>query len=104
VIYGRIRSKAIRNAAMGEACSVCELHDETIVFAHLNHSWAGKGVHQKADDIAGFFACHKCHDIYDRRRPGRIEDWELMRAMYRTWRRLIEKGVIKIVDFDCDPE
>lgn len=96
-----IRSKAIRDAANGESCTVCGRNDGTTVFCHLNESWAGKGTGQKADDI-GFFGCSFCHDVYD----GRIkqtagyhpaqEPKVIMRAMYRTIRRLWELKVISI--------
>lgn len=98
-----IRSDAIRKAANGEPCTVCGRNDGTTVFCHLNESWAGKGGNLKADDIAGFFGCQKCHDMYDGRNiPNNarlaigIEDWAIMRAMYRTWRRLWELGIITI--------
>jgi len=92
-----IRSKAIRNAAKGEACTVCNRNDGTTVFCHLNESWAGKATGQKADDIAGFFGCARCHDDYDGRRSvNPVTDWMVMRAMYRTWRRLIELGAIEV--------
>ena len=88
-----IRSKAIRAAAKDEACTVCERNDVTTVFCHLNESWAGKGMGQKADDIASFFGCHECHRKYDSMGGTGISE---LRAMYRTWRRLIDKGVIVI--------
>ena len=94
-----IRSKAITQAANGEACTVCERNDGTTVFCHLNEGWAGKGMGQKADDIAGFFGCRECHDIYDGRGGLDVIPYSndvVVRAMYRTWRRLIEKGVITI--------
>jgi hypothetical protein len=92
-----IRSKAIRNAANGEPCAVCGRNDGTTVFCHLNEGWAGKGMGQKADDIAGFFGCARCHDDYDcRRRVNPITDWMVMRAVYRTLRRLWELGIIKV--------
>src|SRR4030065_1434200 len=97
-----IRSKAITQAANGEACTVCGKNDGTTVFCHLNESWAGKGMGQKADDIAGFFGCGVCHTAYDhngkslQKYGGHTisgpDDKELMRAMYRTWVRLIELG------------
>mgnify|MGYP001569519491 CR=1 FL=1 len=90
-----IRSQAILNAASGSACTVCGTTGETVVFAHLNEAFAGKGMSQKADDIAGFFACQRCHDQYDgRTRNEDVDAWVVMRAMYRTWRALIEEGVI----------
>jgi hypothetical protein len=88
-----IRSKAIRNAAKGEACTVCGRNDGTTVFCHLNEGWAGKGMGQKADDIAGFFGCHECHRKYDSMGGTGITE---LRAMYRTWRRLIELGIIEV--------
>jgi hypothetical protein len=92
-----IRSKRITQAAKGEACTVCGSNDGTTVFCHLNESWAGKGIGQKADDIAGFFGCFDCHISYDE--PGTfgrkiLRDLDIMRAMYRTWRILWDKGII----------
>ena len=88
------RSKAITQAAKDEACTVCDRNDGTTVFCHLNESWAGKGMGQKADDFAGFFGCQKCHKDYDE--IGMIEDWLIMRAMYRTWRRLLDRGILMV--------
>ena len=99
------RSKAITQAANGEACTVCGRNDGTTVFCHLNESWAGKGMGQKADDFAGFFGCELCHTAYDNKgKPIRrgveyrlnVEDWEIMRAMYRTWRRLLDRGILLV--------
>ena len=92
-----IRSKKILAAANGEACTLCGCeNDGTVVFCHLNVLWAGKGLRQKADDIAGFFGCYECHEAYDRMEDAKCgyADWEIMRAMYRTWRRLWERGII----------
>lgn len=93
-----IRSKAIRDAANGQECMVCDRNDGTTVLAHLNNGWAGKGAGQKADDIAGFFSCSECHDKYDGRGSTRLynEDYFVMRAMYRTIRRLWELGILSI--------
>ena len=90
-----IRSKAIRKAAEGEPCTLCGKNDGTTVFCHLNESWAGKSLSKKADDIAGFFGCNECHKQYDSVSMG-LDRWEVMRAMYRTWRRLYELGIITI--------
>lgn len=90
-----IRSLAILDAAKGSACMVCGETSDTVVFAHLNESFAGKGIGQKADDFAGFFACQYCHDQYDGRiRNVDVDAWTVMRAMYRTIRALIDEGVI----------
>ena len=96
-----IRSKAITQAAKDEPCTVCGRNDGTTVFCHLNESWAGQGMGQKADDIAGFFGCHSCHTRYDAPPPigyvGDVVGPELVkRAMYRTWVRLVERGIITI--------
>jgi hypothetical protein len=92
-----IRSDAIRKAAKGEDCCVCGRYDGTTVFCHLNESWAGKGTGQKADDLGGgFFGCSSCHYLYDSTVDGRPNDADIMRAMYRTLRRLLELGVIQI--------
>lgn len=90
------RNKAILKAAKEEKCTICDMNDGTTVFCHLNTGWAGKGLQQKADDCAGFFGCSFCHDVYDGRRyrlSGPITNMEVLRAYYRTIRRLIDKGV-----------
>ena len=89
-----IRSKKILAAANGEACTVCGANNGTTVFCHLNESWAGKGIGQKADDIAGFFGCLDCHSDYDGKKLDCCSHQLIMRAMYRTWRRLWELGII----------
>jgi hypothetical protein len=92
------RNKAILKAAKGEKCTICGDECGTIVFCHLNESWAGKGLGQKVDDCAGFFGCSFCHDVYDGRRKRLGEpmaDYEILRAYYRTIRRLLDSGVLK---------
>lgn len=92
-----IRSKAVREAAEGEDCTICGKYDGTTVFCHLNEGWAGKGMGQKADDF-GFFGCSRCHNNYDGRNGAKAipETWEILRACYRTWRRLCELGIIHL--------
>lgn len=91
-----IRSKKILKAAKGEICTICDLPSDTVVFVHLDEGWAGKGLGQKADDIAGFFGCKQCHDIYANlnMHDSIISDYAVLRAMYKTWRRLWERGII----------
>ncbi len=96
------RNPAILKAAKGEACTLntelCNYNTETTVAGHLNESWAGKGMAQKADDIV-IFTCSACHDVLD----GRIQNedfeqnkyWYVSRALYLTIRRLIDKGILK---------
>lgn len=90
-----IRSQAIRDSAKDEACTICDTKDGTVVFCHLNEAYAGKGIGQKADDL-GMYLCQNHHDIYDGRKRGNIEEWEILRAFYRTLRRCVDKGLILI--------
>ena len=92
------RNGAILKAAENETCTLCKTQDGTTVFAHFNNSWAGKGTSQKADDCAGMFLCQACHHNYDN--PGisgytGFEEWEILRAYYRTIRRLLDRKILK---------
>lgn len=92
------RNPKILQAAKGQDCTlnspVCNYNPETVVFCHLNERFAGKGLSQKADDIAGFFGCSACHSLYD---SGKLEDqyFYLLRAMHRTIINLIDRGILK---------
>lgn len=97
-----IRSKAIRRAAKGEACTMnlpnlCNYDPQTVVLAHLHDESFGRG--QKADDTSGAFMCLACHTAYDLHRTG-LEPQELwpfvMRAYQRTIRRLVELDVLPL--------
>lgn len=90
-----IRSKAIRDAANGESCTVCGRNDGTTVFCHLNNGWAGKGMGKKADDLAGFFGCGECHRLYDTH-ESMPNDAQVLMALFKTTRRLWELGIISI--------
>ena len=83
------RNKKITQAAKGEDCTICGRNDETTVFSHFDNGYAGKGIGQKADDVAGLFLCATCHASLQK-----IECKEVLRAYYRTIRRLIDKGVL----------
>lgn len=95
---------AIRQAARGELCAVqiagiCRHDAEHTVLAHLPHGGGIMG--GKVDDLSSCFACDACHACIDGVRPwpgeeGEHREWYLRRAMVRTWRRLVEKGVITI--------
>ena len=91
------RNKKITQAAEGEECTHCGRQDGTVVFAHLDELFAGKGMRQKADDCAGMFLCSGCHLWYGGPGPNqdRMSDWSTLRAYYRTIRRLIDMGVLK---------
>lgn len=84
--HNHIRSKAILASAKGESCTICGIWDDTVVFCHLNESWAGKGKGIKADDIAGFYGCFKCDSKYDEPKIDLFLDDTIMRAMYLIWK------------------
>lgn len=90
------RNKKILDAAKGEMCTVNAVEacspPETTVFAHFDFHWTGKGRGQKADDCAGVFSCMACHEAIGR---NEVDDFYLLRAYYRTIRRLLDKGVLK---------
>jgi len=98
------RNKKILDAAKGQECTinspVCNYDSSTVVFAHFNDGWAGKGAGQKADDFAGAFCCARCHDYLDARITGSRElmqdkEFYWRRGMYRTIRRLLDLGILK---------
>jgi len=93
----------LRDSARGEDCTLqihpyCNGNPETTVLCHLP---SGSGMGQKSPDWFAVYGCSSCHDIID----GRIavtefDGRELTNfkgmALYRTWERMIEKGLIKI--------
>ena len=103
-VQGESVSK-ITESARGEMCmvripNVCLFHPETVIWAHANGSAAGKGMWMKSHDLLGAYACHACHDVYDRRRPAPIGStrvdielafWE---GHARSLLRLIEREII----------
>jgi hypothetical protein len=102
----RIESKAVRNAANGELCTlqiigVCQGGTESTVLAHLPDE--SHGISRKADDTSACFACAGCHDVIDGRRRwpdsedrADVHQFYMRRAQTRTIRRLVELGVISI--------
>ncbi len=94
----------IRQAARGELCTVqiagiCRHSTETTVLAHL--PFEGGIMGGKVSALSACFSCDVCHSVIDGVRPwpgdeGSHRDWYLRRAMARTWRRLVDKGVITI--------
>ena len=105
-----IRIKKIRDSAKGQDCTVnspwCNNNPETVVFAHYGEP-GEKGIGLKPDDTSGAYACSDCHDRLDLRKKwdlGLLNDygvalgsrqWHWFRAMRRTWKLLIENGVLK---------
>lgn len=96
----RIASKKILQSARGEACTLripmhCVDGNETVVAAHLQFEGGKMG--GKTDDHSIAYACYGCHTAIDQRLITPEERWYYMgRGLVRTWRKLIEKGVIKL--------
>jgi len=106
----RIMSKNARDSARGEMCTlqisgICCGGTDTTVLAHLPDE--SHGMAKKSDDISSCYACASCHDAADSRKAGiwpndawadfvANREWYFRRAMVRTWRRMIENGVIVI--------
>ncbi|MCD6006885.1 nuclease domain-containing protein [Halomonas sp. IOP_31] len=101
----RIESQAIRQAARAERCTleilgVCTHNEATTVLAHLPDE--SHGISRKSDDLSAVFGCSSCHAVIDGSSAdwpaGEYEhrEWYMRRAQTRTWRRLLELGVITI--------
>ena len=95
--------KKIRDSARGEMCTaqisgVCNGNPETTVLAHYGEP-GEKGMGLKPDDTSAAYLCSSCHDVLD----GRVKSWVPLsekesiwfKAMRRTWKLLIENGVLK---------
>lgn len=101
-----IRSKAIRESARDEPCTlqiagVCNGDTRTTVLAHLPDE--SHGMSRKSDDFPCVaYACSDCHDMIDGRTTPTLEfvqgwrEFYLRRAMTRTLRRLVQKGIVGI--------
>ena len=99
-----MKSKKIRDSARGEECTmqvfgVCNHNTDTTVYAHLNYEGGAMGA--KSPDYSGCYACSDCHDFLDGRNyyehPEKKEiEWYKGRALQRTVKRLLEKGVYKV--------
>jgi hypothetical protein len=79
--------------------SECNHDPETTVLCHLNEYEFGKGMGIKADDMAAFYGCSSCHDLYDGRAKQTMSERHMdemaFRAVIRTHIRMKEKGVLK---------
>jgi len=93
-----IKSKALRDAARGEECTLrldcCSFDPEQTVLAHLPTGRGGMGL--KAADTVAVFACMNCHDVLDGRTAGIIEADDLLRALDDTHVILIRKGILTV--------
>ena len=83
----RIRSKALRQSAMGRECTLrlpghCNADPSTSVLAHL--PFGDRGVGLKGSDQHAVIACSGCHDALDRRVPLRVPFSELLESVIRA--------------------
>lgn len=94
---------AISKSAKGEQCTlniagVCNYNPETVVLCHFPSEY--KGMATKSPDWCAGFGCSSCHDVIDDRVNGGLTDAEkefyMRRSMVRTWKRLIELGLIEV--------
>ena len=101
-----VESKAIRDAARGEACTLniagaCNYNAETTVLCHLPDE--DHGMARKSGDLSGAFGCSACHDVIDGRVPNdeykQHRDFYLRRGNTRTIKRLVSLGIITIAKF-----
>lgn len=93
----------LRESARGEECTLqihpyCNGNPETVVLCHLPSE--RKGMALKSPDHWGAYGCSACHDVIDGRRKTDLPADELLRCMmrglYRTWERMILKGLIRV--------
>jgi len=94
----------LRDSARGEDCtlqmySYCNGDPEKVALCHVSTP-VSSGMGLKAPDWYAVYACSNCHDVIDGRvhsefGPGDIREF-ILDALFRTWERMIEKGLIKI--------
>jgi len=101
-----MKQTKLTKSARDEECTLqihpyCNGDTETTVLCHINSM--DKGIGYKSKDFFACFGCSDCHDIIDGRRRTDLSELEIkkciMRALYRTWLRWIEKGLIEIDGF-----
>jgi predicted CxxxxCH...CXXCH cytochrome family protein len=95
----------LRDSAKGEDCTLqifpyCNGNPETVVLCHISTA-SSSGMGLKAPDWFGVYGCSSCHDVIDLRVDVSSDQFiDLPRferdALFRTWQRMIEKGLIKI--------
>jgi len=94
------RNQKILDSAEGEECTLqtewCNGDSSTVVACHSNWSEDGKGKGQKADDLYVAYGCSECHRWLDEGSASRQEKREVFHVgMKRTWRRIVDKQVLK---------
>lgn len=101
-----IRSQKLRDSARNEECTfrvigVCSEDWSTTVLCHLPDE--SHGGSRKSDDHCAAYGCFTCHSVIDSNRlPESDKQFYIHRAMVRTWRRMIEKGLVKIDGYKPD--
>lgn len=89
----------LRKSAQGEHCTleipgVCGYDPSTVVLAHIR--MPGTGMSRKPHDLHGVYACHRCHDVLDRRvlsHEFEQNRWfYIARGLMRTHERMLENG------------
>ena len=98
-----MKQNKFTKSARGEDCTLqmwphCNGNTETTVLCHLPSEF--KGVALKSPDWWAVFGCSSCHDILDGRAKSSLSEYEVLQcamwALYRTHKRMIEKGLIQI--------
>lgn len=93
----------IRKSAKGKMCTLqihpyCNNNNETVVLCHLGSS--RKGVGLKSEDYFAVYGCSSCHAVIDGQKKTDLPKEEILkcqlRGLDRTWKQLIEQGLIKI--------
>ena len=98
----KIRQSKFTKSARGEPCTVrmyphCNRDPQTTVLTHINCD--DKGISKKSPDWWSCYACSNCHDIIDGRANVELDcdlNQAILDAIYRTHKRFIEKGLIRI--------
>jgi len=93
----------LRDSACGEDCTfqIFPYCNQDLTKTSLCHLPSGSGWGQKSPDWFAAYGCSDCHDIIDgRRHVVDVSDSEkitiMQRALFRTWERMMDKGLIKI--------
>lgn len=80
-------------------CFHCDgINDGTVVGAHCNSGWAGKGTGQKSHDLPAFMDS-ECHRRYDNPGPNDepLTEHDFLRAQYKSTVWLLSAGFLKVV-------
>ena len=93
----------LTKAARGQECTIqlfpyCTMNVEETVLAHAPSE--DKCMSKKSPDWWGADACYACHQIVDGHRKSDIPNDEVyrdhIRGVFRTIKRRIEQGLIKV--------